>query len=132
MNQVADRSWSILGPIPAIIVAALPKCPFCLLAWFGMVGTVAVDPLLYRNRLLPLTFALSCVPVAMLAYRARRRRGWAPFFVSLAAVIVIFISKFFFDYQPLVYICMLAVFVASIWNSSPKKTETPAKLTCQC
>ncbi len=132
VNQVAGRSWSIIGPIPAIIIAALPKCPFCLLAYFGIVGTVAVDPLLYRNRLLPLIYALSCAPVAMLVYRARRQRGLAPFFVTLVAVIVIFISKFCFDYQLLVYICMLVMLSASIWNSWPKKKETSAKLTCHC
>ncbi len=132
MNQLAGRSWSILGPVPAIIIVALPKCPFCLLACFGIVGTVAVDPLFYRNRLLPLTLALSWAPVAMLAYRARRRRGWAPFFVSLAAVTFIFISKFCFDYRLLNYICMLVMFSASIWNAWPKKNETSAKLTCHC
>jgi hypothetical protein len=129
--QLAGRGWSILAPVPAIIIAALPKCPFCLLAYFGIVGTVAIDPLLYRTWLLPLTFALSCATVLMLANRAGRRHAWAPFFLSMVAMIVIFMSKFYFDYQPLVYIAMLVMLGASIWNSWRKK-ETSAKVICRC
>ncbi len=74
-------SWSI---IPAVAAAAMPKCPLCLAAFLSTIGVgVGVE----TRWLLPL----------MLAFLARRRRGYKPFSLGLGGAIFVLSGKFYFD-----------------------------------
>lgn len=127
---VRGRSWRLnLALAPALIMAALPKCPFCLLAYAGVLGTLGLDPLLYRAWFLPLALAFSTATLVVLALRAQRRHGYGPFFVGFTAVIIILAGKFYFDFMPMLYTGMFLLLAASIWNSWPKK-EKAAQVDC--
>ena len=129
---VSGRSWRLnLALVPALIMAALPKCPLCLLAYAGVLGTLGLDPWLYRAWFLPLTLAFSTATLVVLAFRAQRRHGYGPFFVGFTAVTVILASKFYFDSMPMLYFGIVLLLAASIWNSWPKK-EKPLQLSCHC
>ena len=41
--------------ISSVLLAVAPKCPFCLMAFFGAVGSAAVTAPFYRAWLAPLT-----------------------------------------------------------------------------
>lgn len=126
------RRWRLnLLLVPALIMAALPKCPLCLLAYAGVLGTLGFDPLVYRAWFLPLTLALSTATLAALLIRAQRRQGYGPFGVGLAAVILILAGKFYFDFTPLLYAGTGLLLAASVWNSWPKKAKA-LPVSCHC
>ena len=129
---VSGRSWRLnLALVPALIMAALPKCPLCLLAYAGVLGTLGLDPRLYRAWFLPLTLAFSTATLVVLAFRAQRRHGYGPFVVGFTAVSIILASKFYFDSMPLLYTGIVLLLAASIWNSWPKKAK-PLPVSCHC
>ena len=72
--------------------------------------------------LLPLTALFLVVAVGALAFRARRRRGHAPFCVGLAAAAILLIGKFALESTPALYGGITLLFGASLWNSWPVKT----------
>ena len=126
------RQWRLsVTLVPALLIAALPKCPLCLLAYAGVLSTLGLDPILYRAWLLPLTLAFSAVALAMMAFRARRRRGYKPLLAGLAAVAMIVAGKFVCDYTPLLVAGMALLPAASAWNSWPKK-EKAEQVGCHC
>lgn len=67
------------------------------------------------------TIGALALSVAFLAFRAKRRRGYWPFFLGLGAVVPIILGKFIYDIQWLFYSGIALLIVASLWNSWPKK-----------
>jgi hypothetical protein len=126
------RRWRLnIALLPALLIAALPKCPLCLLAYAGVVGSVGLDPILYRAWLLPLTLMFAATALIMLAYRAPRRHGYRPLLLGVAAVAMIIAGKFILDFLPLLVVGMVLLLVASVWNSWPQKEKT-ANDSCHC
>jgi hypothetical protein len=129
---IRRRQWRLnVALVPALLVAALPKCPLCLLAYAGVLGSLGLDPILYREWLLPTTLVFAAAALAMLAYRAPRRRGYRPLMLGVAAVTMIVTGKFIFDLVALLAAGMVVLLVASVWNSYPKK-ETATHAGCHC
>lgn len=75
--------------------------------------------LLQTVYLLPLTVAALLVVVAALGYRARRRRGYGPFVLGLAAACFLLLGKFVFESVYVTFAGIGLLIVASIWNSWP-------------
>ncbi|MCH7726572.1 MAG: hypothetical protein IH991_08855 [Planctomycetes bacterium] len=71
---------------------------------------------------LPLTALFLVVAVGALAFRARRRRGYAPFCMGLAAAVILLIGKFALDSTPVLYGGIALLFGASLWNTWPIRT----------
>ncbi len=69
------------------------------------------------------TIAALIVSVAFLAYRAKRRRGYRPFWAGFAASFCIVVGKFILDIPLLFYSGVVLLIMASLWNSWPKKTS---------
>ena len=69
--------------------------------------------------LLPLTALFLVVALGGLAFRATRRRGFAPFCVGLAAAAILLVGKFAFNSSPALYGGIALLFGASLWNSWP-------------
>jgi len=67
------------------------------------------------------------ISVCFLAYRAKRRRGYKPFWAGVAASIFILAEKFIFDRPLLFYGGVTLLIAASLWNSWPRKV--PGKTT---
>ncbi len=78
--------------------------------------------LLNTAYLLPLTVLFLVLAVGALAFRTRRRRGYAPFSVGLAAAAILLIGKFVLDSTPVLYGGMALLFGASLWNTWPMRT----------
>lgn len=126
------RHWRLnLALVPALLIAALPKCPLCLLAYAGVLGSLGLDPILYRAWLLPVTLAFAAAALVMLAYGAPRRRGYRPLLLGALAVAMIVAGKFSFESVPLLVAGMALLLAASVWNSWPKK-EKAAQPGCHC
>jgi len=126
------NSWR-LNPtlLPALALALLPKCPFCFLAYFGLLGFAGVGSAIYAAWLLPSSLAFLALAVGALAFRASRRHGYGPFFIGLTAAIMILFSKFYLLHELGIYSGMAFLLAASLWNSWPKKQQAN-KPRCDC
>jgi hypothetical protein len=120
----ALRGWkgSLLSA-PGIALAFLPKlaCPACWPALSGVFASLGLGFLLDAAYLLPLTATFLALALAALAYRARRRRGYGPFAVGLAAAAVVMIGKFLFESDWALYGGVSLLIAASLWNAWPRR-----------
>jgi mercuric ion transport protein len=81
-----------------------------------------------------MTVAFLFGAVGMLAFRARRRRGYAPFVLGIVAAWVIMLGKFSFASNAVLYAGLGLLISASIWNSWPVNPNcecTPAAMEFQ-
>jgi hypothetical protein len=117
--RVRGRGFSALAT--ALIVAALPKCPMCLLAYAGFLGSLGLgssaSTALYVGWLLPASALFLGLTVVLLAFGARRRRGYGPAIVATVSGAAILLGKFRLDCLPLVYAGLLLIWLAVLWNA---------------
>lgn len=129
-----SRRYSLrrnLTIFPPLALALFPKCPFCLMAYFGVFGSVGLGSSLYITWLLPLSFIFLGLAVGALAFGSSQCRGYRPFFLGLIAAAIILLAKFYLANGALTYCGMALLFVASFWNSWPlKRSGTRAQCAC--
>lgn len=117
------RTWKQnLLSAPGIGLSLLPKiaCPACWPAYAGLLSSLGLGFLIPNTKyLLPLTAAFLMLAVGMLAFRARRRHGYAPFALGTPAASLILFGKFSFDSNPVLYAGLGLLILASVWNSWP-------------
>lgn len=71
--------------------------------------------------LLPLTVFSLLVAVAALGFRAKRRRGYAPFVLGIVAGVGLVVGKFVVDLNMVIYGSIAALVSASLWNAWPTR-----------
>ena len=113
--------------MPGIGAALLPKvaCPACWPAYAGFLGSLGLPFLMETAWLLPLTAVFLVIAVGVLAFRARRRRGYRPFLLGLLAAAFVMIGKFGLESDPAMYVGLALLVSASLWNSWPKPRPQP-------
>jgi hypothetical protein len=80
---VKSRSGNVgFSALTAILVAVMPKCHFC---WVALTSALGVGPVINSDWLQPLAVALLFLSLSALLVRARRRGGYGPFILGLAA-----------------------------------------------
>lgn len=121
----ASRWRRSLAVLPAVGAALLPKvaCPACWPAYAGVLGAVGLGFLMETAVLLPLTALFLGLAVGVLAFRARRRRGYHPFVVGTIAATIVLIGKFSFESDAAMYAGLGLLVVASLWNSWPQSRK---------
>jgi uncharacterized membrane protein YoaK (UPF0700 family) len=82
----------------------------------------------YTPYLFPLTAAFLFIAVASLGFRAKKRRGYGPFFLGIVAFVIVLAGKFLLTSNPFMYPGIVLLMSASIWNAWPKKKEEE----CDC
>jgi len=114
--------------LPSIAVALLPKltCPICWPAYTALLGSIGVSFVNYTPIMLPVLAAFLSVSLLALAYRARIRRGFGPFWLGLGASLLILGGKFWAENDAAVYLGSGLLVGASLWNMSPRLTGTAA------
>lgn len=117
-----------LALVPAVAAAAVPKCPLCMM---GIMSSVGLGTIVKASLLAPLTLAFLVVAVGALGLRARRRRGYAPFFLGAAAAAAVMLGKYQFNYDPVVYAGAALLVGVSLWNGWPKK-RPEGDADCEC
>lgn len=118
-----ERTWKRnLLAAPGIGLSLLPKiaCPACWPAYAGLLSSLGLGFLIPNAKyLLPLTAAFLVLAVRMLAFRARRRHGHAPFIMGVFAAGFILLGKFSLASNPILYAGLGLLILASVWNSWP-------------
>ncbi|MEO6954029.1 MAG: MerC family mercury resistance protein [Polyangia bacterium] len=114
---------SSVAALPGIVLALLPKiaCPACWPAYAGALTSLGVGFLLDVRWLFPLTAVFMLIAVFMLGFRARRRRGFAPFFLGMNAATIVLAGKFGFESDAAMYAGLGLLVAASIWNTWPSR-----------
>jgi hypothetical protein len=133
-RTTGNGGWrSSLAMVPGIGFAFLPKvaCPACWPAYAGVLSSLGLGFLMDTQWLFPLTAVFLVVAVGALGFRARRRRGYGPFFLGLVAVTIVLAGKFGFESDPAMYAGLGVLVTASIWNTWPRRATAacPACIT---
>lgn len=120
---MAARTWrQSLLTVPGIGVALLPKlaCPLCWPLYAGIVSSLGFGFLLSTAYLLPLTAGFLIFTLAVLAFRAKLRRGYGPFLLGTAGSAAILADKFQFEGGIVMYAGVGILVAAALWNAWPK------------
>ena len=121
---MTSATWKhTLLMVPAVGASLLPKliCPMCWPAYAGIVSSLGLGFLIGTAYLLPVTAAFLVVSTGALAFRARQRRGYAPFWTGSVAAIVVLVGKFRFDSGVATYAGITLLVAVSIWNIWPRR-----------
>ena len=78
--------------------------------------------LMKTTYLLPLTIVFLSVAIGALAVGARRRHGFGPLVLGLAASILLLTGKFALESKTAMYASAGLLFAASVWNSWPRRS----------
>ena len=113
----------LVAMVPGVGASLLPLgvCAACWPAYAGLLGSVGLGFLLETTYLLPLVAALFVLALSSLAYRARSRRGYGPFGLGVVGSGIALVGKFAFSSDPLLYVGLVLLLGASLWNSWPRK-----------
>ena len=117
-------TWSrAAGVLPGIGVSLMPKliCPLCWPAYAGLLSTVGLGFLINSRNLMVVTATFLIIAVSALAFRARKRRGYGPAVVGLAASALILAGKFYQESPATMYAGLALLIAASLWNSWPAR-----------
>jgi hypothetical protein len=95
-------------------------------AYAGLISSVGLGFLMQTAYLLPLTVCSLLLALAALGYRADRRRGYGPLVVGVPVAVLLLAGKFVLDSDVAVYGGLTGLIGASLWNSWPKKSVSPA------
>ena len=120
---MTNRTWKQnLLAAPGVGLSLLPKiaCPVCWPAYAGLLSTIGLGFMVPNlTYLLPLTVPFLLIAVGTLAFRARRRRGYVPFALGILAAGFILLGKFYLASNPVLYVGLGLLILASVWNSWP-------------
>ncbi len=109
-----------VGPGIGVAILAKASCPFCYPAIGGFLTSIGLGFLfegLYFDILVSLFISISLFG---LAFRAKSRRGYRPFWLGTVAIFL-GISGRFFNIEIMFYIGIIILVIATIWNIIPKK-----------
>jgi hypothetical protein len=112
----------------SLALALAPKCPLCLLAYAGLVGSASLSWSaygVYGAWLAPLTAVSLALTVGALAFQARTRGETGPALLALLASAAILAGKFWLHQKPLLYLGMAALLIAAVRASWPVSRHCP-------
>lgn len=114
------RQKSTLLLLPSLALALAPKCPACLLAYVGVVGSMSASSV-YSAWLAPVTAVSLALAVSGLAVQAWTVRRLGPVLLALLAVfgaVSIFAGRFTLHQKSFVYAGMAALAAAALRSSA--------------
>ncbi|MCB1948594.1 MAG: hypothetical protein KDF62_06365 [Nitrosomonas sp.] len=106
-------------------VAALPvlTCPACWPLYAGLLGALGLGFVDYMPFLLLVTAVLLLISLIPLVWNARQRWGYRPVVAGFMGAVLILYGKIWLLSQPLYYVGIAILLVASIWNIWPHRAK---------
>lgn len=111
--------------LPSVGIALLPKltCPVCWPAYTALLSSAGIGFIDYTPYLLPVISIFLAITLLALAYRARARRGYGPFWIGVAGSISVLIGKFIMENEFALYFGVALLIGASLWNIWPRNVR---------
>lgn len=112
-----------LAAVPGLLVSFLPcvTCPGCWPLYAGVLSSLGLGALLDRAWLLPVAIVALGLAVFGLAFRAPRRRGYAPAIAGIVASVTILVGKFLVGSDAVTYSGAIVLGAATAWNAWPAR-----------
>ncbi|MCP5468546.1 MAG: MerC family mercury resistance protein [Deltaproteobacteria bacterium] len=123
-NPKKNGKWRrLLALLPVIGAALLPSlaCPACWPAYAGFLSALGIGFFNYSAYLLPLMVIFIMVTLFTLGFRAKTRHGYYPLILGTLSSTVIVFGKFIFNLNWVLYLGVVCLIAACIWNSWPVK-----------
>jgi hypothetical protein len=130
MSPSTGTERGALVGIPAAALTALPACPACYPLYAGILSSLGLSALIDPGAQAVLTSLLLAVALAALAFRARRRRGYGPLALGVAASSVVLAAKFGLGWSALTYAGVALLLAAGLWNAWPRSAGGVACSSC--
>ena len=105
-----------LSLFPALTLVLLPKCPLCLAAWFGVLGSVGADTWLRSVWGTPLAVILLGITLASIGFRAWSRHDLRPFLLAVLSAVGVFYGKYVVELRSVEFGGMALLACASVWS----------------
>lgn len=120
------------GMVPALATGLLPfgLCPACWPVYAGLVSALGLGFLMDAQYLLPITGAALLLALMALAFQARNRRGYGPLVIGIVASALILVGKFALASNPVLYVALVGLVAASIWNVWPIRGTAAVATSC--
>jgi hypothetical protein len=111
-----------VAALPSVGVALLPKltCPVCWPAYTALLSSAGISFVDYTPYLLPTIAVFLAITLSALAYHARARRGYGPFWLGVLGSIGILVGKFIIESHLGMYLGIGLLVGASLWNIWPR------------
>jgi len=111
----------ILATLPGIGAALLPNatCPACWPVYAGILSSLGLSFLLTGPYFYVFVGVLLGISLFSLAFRAKKRRGYLPFWVGLSSAGAIIAGKYYLLSDYVFYAGVLLLIIASVWNNFP-------------
>ena len=118
----------LITVLPGIGAALLPNaiCPACWLVYAGILSSLGLGFLMTGSYFYLLVGILLSISLFSLAYKAKTRRGYLPFWLGLISAIIIIGGKYYTLSNYVFYSGAIHLIIASIWNNSPVKVSAPS------
>ncbi len=118
----------ILTALPGIGAALLPNatCPACWPIYAGILSSLGLGFLMTGSHFYLFIGILLSISLFSLAYKAKTRRGYLPFWIGLLSAVIIIAGKYYSLSNYIFYSGAFLLIVASIWNNVPIKKSNPS------
>lgn len=109
------------APVIGSGLALKLACAACWPAFAALLGSAGVGFLVAPGQLVPFMLVFLAITLAMLAYRARSRRGLAPFALGVGGAVIMMGGGFGIGSDVALFAGVALLVSASIWNAWPRK-----------
>ena len=113
---------SVVGGGAALLPVGV--CPACWPAYAGLLSSLGLGFLLETAYLLPVVAGMLGLALLSLAYRAKSRHGYGPFWVGVLAAGIALVGKFALSSNLTLYLGLALLVAASIWNAWRRKAAS--------
>ncbi len=121
----------ILIALPGIGAALLPNatCPACWPIYAGILSSLGLGFLMTGPYFYLFIGILLSISLFSLGYKAKTRRGYAPFIIGLIGAAIILAGKYYSLSEYIFYTGAVLLIIASVWNNIPEKNNNKNSTT---
>jgi len=112
-----QRGRGELSLLPAFTLLALPKCPLCFAAWFGILCSTGANSWLRSVWGTPLAVALLALAIGSIGLRAWRIRDVRPLLLGTLGALALFYGKCIVELSSVQFGGMAMLVASSIWSN---------------
>lgn len=115
-NCTRTRKRMSFSWVPAVVVAVLPKCPFCIMAYTGAMSLCS-GTMLYPNAnswTAYLILGIAALVLAGIAYNYKGNKTWLALVLATTGMIALVVGQFYLISQTIYYLGVGLLFFG-IW-----------------